>query len=123
MRWLMLSAAISAATTGFFGYQGARGAEAELGSGPICDTPAQTEKYIKLGGGDEALAAINETEPNACSLLLIAFVRGKEVKEVPYRDHTYSLTEILVLGFNDGTWHELEPRVQYTLFLLAGENA
>lgn len=89
------------------------------GRGVVCDTAAQVEEYITLKGGDAALAAINAKEKNACALLLVAFEKGSVIKTIGSKE----ITEILVVAWNDGVWHELIPMMQYTVFVLPGENA
>lgn len=89
------------------------------GRGVVCDTPAQVEEYITLKGGDAALEVINAKEKNACALLLVAFEKGGIVKTIGGKE----ITEILVVAWNDGVWHQLVPMMQYTIFVIKGEDA
>jgi hypothetical protein len=96
--------------------------EIEIGSGLVCDTREQVQRYVELFRGDPVAAAeaVNKEvgKDEACAFGTVAFVRGAEVARVrDNEDKSVRIAEILVVGI--GTWNgmmRIEPQRWFTLF-------
>lgn len=100
--------------------------DVEVGTGLICDTQAQVERFVSdfNGNPDAAITAINGESPNACGVVSVAFVRGQEVSTVRNAQGTFKVTEILVVGVvTPMGFQAVPPLPQFTIFLTKEENA
>ena len=77
-------------------------AQVEVGTGIVCDTQRQTERFVALFHGETkaAVKAVNaeEGDPNACVVGTIAYVRGPEIATARTQDATFQIIRILVVG-------------------------
>jgi hypothetical protein len=76
--------------------------EVELGTGLICDTREQVERFVSLYDGD-ALSTANsvnaaERNPTACAVKAMAYVRGRQLATARNKDMAFQIVPILVLG-------------------------
>jgi hypothetical protein len=80
----------------------ARAQEVEVGTGVVCDTQKQMERFVSLLDGDAeaAVQAVNAEagDPNACVTGTIAYVRGPEITTVKTQNATFQIVRILVVG-------------------------
>src|SRR3990167_4118843 len=67
--------------------------EQEVGTGLICDTPKQIESVVALANASRDLAASVEqvnvkegTDPPACAVAQVAYIRGEKVGQVRTSD-------------------------------------
>lgn len=94
----------------------------QIGAGLVCDTPAQTRRYVELFRGDAKAAAdaVNKEEgkEEACSFGVIAFIRGEDVERArSSTDETVQIAEVLVLGVGvEDKLMRIEPVRWYTIF-------
>ncbi len=95
--------------------------EIETGSGVICDTAEQAERYIALfkGSTHETVRQVNiEAKSNsACGVISVAYLRGNDVSKAANAQGTYIVARILVVG--RVTPHgvlNITPVVQFTVF-------
>jgi hypothetical protein len=99
----------------------ARGAEVEIGTGLVCNTRKQVQKFLAFNEADPqtAVRAVNDEErdPTACGMANLAFVRGHNAIIVRTKDATFQITDILVIGLvaDDGV-KSVGPSVQFCLF-------
>ena len=100
--------------------------EVEVGSGLVCDTKQQVERYVQLFNGDPKAAAdaVNAEvgRAEACSFGTVAFIRGSELGRVRGNtgegtQETVEIHEILVLGVETPAGLlEIEPVRWFTIF-------
>ena len=80
----------------------ARAQDVEVGTGLICDTRAQVERFVALYDGDSQSTAnkVNAAEhnPTACVISGMAYVRGRKLAQARGKDATFQIVPILVLG-------------------------
>jgi hypothetical protein len=80
----------------------ARAQEVELGTGLICDTREQVERFVSLYDGDALSTAnsVNAAERNAtaCAVTTMAYVRGRQLATARNKDTAFQIVPILVLG-------------------------
>jgi hypothetical protein len=80
----------------------ARAQNVEVGTGIVCDTQKQMERFVALFHDDAeaAVKAVNaeENDPNACVVGTIAFVRGPEIATARTRNATFQIVRVLVVG-------------------------
>ena len=108
--------------------KGAKAQATEIGTGLICDTSHQVERYIALleVGTEQALAAVNEEaqSKHACAVVTIAYTISGGITTVRYQEQAYQVVEIVVVGtLVHGQWKKTEPFTQYTLFLVLEDSA
>jgi hypothetical protein len=76
--------------------------EVEVGTGIVCDTQKQMERFVALfhEDADAAVKAVNteEDDPNACVLGTIAYVRGPDIAMARTPNATFQIVRILVVG-------------------------
>ena len=76
--------------------------ETEIGTGLVCDTQEQVERFVSLYDGDASATAkrVNDAEgdPTACAVTAMAFVRGRPLAKARHKDTTFQIVPILVLG-------------------------
>jgi hypothetical protein len=77
-------------------------AQVEVGTGILCDTQKQMERFVALFQAD-AEAAVNavnaeEDDPNACAVGTMAYVRGPEIATVRTQNATFKIFRVLVVG-------------------------
>ena len=76
--------------------------EAEIGTGLVCDTQQQVERFVSLYDGDTpgTVKKVNDAEgdPTACGVAAMAFVRGRALATARHKDATFQIVPILVLG-------------------------
>lgn len=76
--------------------------EAEIGTGLLCDTQEQVERFISLYDGDtqDTVKKVNDAEgdPAACAVVAMAYVRGRTLATAREKDKTFQIVPILVLG-------------------------
>ncbi len=98
-----------------------------IGSGVICDTHEEVQRFVNLmatkdAGG--AVQAINREKENplACGMATVAFRAGKDHGEVRNGKGSYKILEIEVIaGTANGSWHMIVPRrTQFTAIPLPG---
>jgi len=110
-----------------FVVSGAKAREIELGTGVVCDTQAQIERFAQLSDNSGELEAklhtINADAPYACALMEVAYYRGKSHGQLHTAAGTVEVVEILVVGFKYGTWNQLTPTIQWTIFPVIEEGA
>ena len=80
--------------------QGSR--EPEIGTGLLCDTQKQVERFISLYDGDTqgTVKKVNDAEgnPTACAIATMAYVRGRTLATAHNNDSAFQIIPILVLG-------------------------
>ena len=80
----------------------ARAQEVEIGTGIVCDTQKQMERFVTLyhGEADAAVKAVNaeEDDPSACVVGTLAYVRGPDVATARTPDATFQIVRVLVVG-------------------------
>ena len=103
----------------------AQARELSEGTGIVCDTPDQVQRFAVLGAKPEAIKTINDGAAKAvCALTTVRYIRGREVSRVRSSDHAYRVVEILLIEVKlHGQWGEITPSLQYTLFLVNEERA
>lgn len=104
---------------------GATAQQVEVGTGIICDTQKQVERFVSEFTTTEAtLQAINADNTNACGVLPVAYIRGEKVSQVRNTKGTYDVVAIIVVGVvtQIGLQHT-PPMHQYTLFQVKEEDA
>src|SRR5437773_11255763 len=91
--------------------------ELSEGTGIVCDTPDQVQRFAVLGAKPEAIKTINDGAAKAvCALTTVRYIRGREVCRVRSSDHAYRVVEILLIEAKlHGQWWEITPSLQYTL--------
>ena len=76
--------------------------EVEVGTGLVCDTQEQVERFISLYDGDAQSTAnsVNaaENNPTACGVTTMAYVRGRQLATARNKDTAFQIVPILVLG-------------------------
>jgi hypothetical protein len=88
--------------------------EVEVGTGIVCDTQRQMERFVALYHED-AEAAVNavnaeEGDPSACIFGTIAYVRGPEIATARTPDATFQILRIVVVGiFTDAGFRTTIP--------------
>jgi hypothetical protein len=103
-------------------------ASAVVGAGVVCDSAQQVERYAALkSGGAEAAQAIElvNTEannPEACALLMIAFIPRAEVGNVTVTGGVLRVMEITVVAAatKEG-WNSVPSVKQYTAVFVKTE--
>jgi hypothetical protein len=80
----------------------ARAQNVEVGTGIVCDTQKQMERFVALFHDDAEAAAkavnAEENDPNACVVGTIAFVRGPDIATARTRNATFQIVRVLVVG-------------------------
>lgn len=80
----------------------AQAQEVEVGTGLICDTQEQVERFVALYDGDAQSTAekVNAAEhsPTACVVSAMAYVRGRKLALARNKDAAFQIVPILVLG-------------------------
>lgn len=80
----------------------AQAQDVEVGTGLICDTQEQVERYISAYDGDaqSTVDSVNaaEHDPTACGMATVVFVRGRQLAISRNKDKTFQIVPILVLG-------------------------
>ena len=80
----------------------AQAQEVEVGTGLVCDTQEQAERFVALYDGDaqSTVGSVNaaEHDPTACTVSTMAYVRGRQLARVRNKDTTFQIVPILVLG-------------------------
>jgi hypothetical protein len=98
-----------------------------VGSGVICATARQTERFATLrSDGKEAegaLHAVNDETKDgvACRLALVVFTGGEPVAEISVNGRPAAILAITVHAFGNGhAWNQVPATVQYTLVIEKG---
>jgi hypothetical protein len=94
----------------------------EVGSGLVCDTLEQVQRYVQLFRGNAVEAAkqvnLEVGKEEACAFGTVAFVRGADVARVrDNEDKAVKIAEIIVVGIGtSGGMMEIEPQRWFTMF-------
>jgi hypothetical protein len=98
-----------------------------IGSGVICDTHEEVQRFVNLMANKDAggaLQSVNREKENplACGMATVAFRAGKDYGEVRNGKGSYKILEIEVIaGTANGSWHMIVPkRTQFTAIPLPG---
>jgi hypothetical protein len=74
----------------------------QVGTGIVCDTREQMERFVALFHGDQeaALKAVDAevNDAHACGVVDMAYVRGPAVETARSRDATFNIIQVLVVG-------------------------
>lgn len=110
--------------------RGAFAQDIKTAQGVFCDTQEQAETFLSLyHKGDnptETALKVNEqlNEKAACGVLIVAFVKGDEVKLVRAEAGTARIVKVTVVGINiNGAWMRGTPFEQFTLYEVKEEKA
>src|ERR1700757_1913161 len=76
--------------------------DVEFGTGIVCNTQEQTERFVALFKGDEeaALKAVNagQNEQSGCGVATVAYFRGPAVETARSKDAAFNIVRVLVVG-------------------------
>lgn len=96
----------------------ALGQEVQTGVGLICDEQSQVETLLTADINEAAIQKVNETSPNACGIVAVAYFRGDTVSTLTTKHGTAEVVHILVIAVNLGQgWVRGTPLPQFTFFL------
>ena len=80
----------------------ARADEVQVGTGPVCDTQQQAERFAVLYDGDAqtAISTVNAEEHNAsaCGIVAMAYMPGPPLATARNRNVTFQIVQVLVIG-------------------------
>jgi hypothetical protein len=97
----------------------------EVGRGLVCDTAQQAEIYVahvESSDSQAALQEVNRDSPTACAIVVVAYLRGEEVKTVNVKHGTVRIVAITLVGvMRHGQLVAIPPWQQFTLFLEKNE--
>lgn len=98
--------------------------EIQVGTGLVCDSAQQIERFVKEVSGDaqSTIAAINAEHPNACGVLSVAFIKVAEVSEVRSIHGSFQVISILVVAvMTEAGFQAIPPVQQFTLYRVQGQ--
>jgi hypothetical protein len=93
----------------------------EVGKSLVCDTQSEAERFVALYSGDPqaTIDAVNseESNPAACALVNIAYLRGSQIGIARNRNNAFEIVRILVVGVAsaDGL-RPVKPSAYFSLF-------
>jgi hypothetical protein len=97
-----MSFALRLAVLSLLLYAPARAQDMEVGTSLVCDTQEQIERVITLFRGNMQFAvnAVNtaEKDPNACGVVNMAYLRGREVAMIRTKTGTFRILRVLAVG-------------------------
>ena len=104
-------------------FQPALAQEVVTGTEVVCDSGQQAERYIALFHGDEeetvTLVNTEAESDDACKLISIAYLRGKDVSKAVTKEGTFVIARVLTVGFVTPQGIDNVPHfVQFTVFKL-----
>ena len=98
-----------------------------IGSGVICDTHEEVQRFVSLMASKDAggaLQMVNREKENslACGMATVAFRAGKDHGEMRNGKGSFKIVEIEVIaGTANGAWQMIVPRrTQFTAVPLPG---
>jgi hypothetical protein len=99
----------------------AQAQEYEYGTGTVCDTQQQMERYVALfsGNAQAAIDAVNaeEHDPTACGLATVSYLRGPQLETVRNKDSAFQIVRILVVGVGTPKGVQaVRPAAYFTVF-------
>lgn len=102
--------------------------DVQTGNGLVCDTAAHVEEVGALfaeKGNQGAIEAVNAKSPDACGVLMVAYVVGTTKSQIKVGERYYNVVEIAVLAIaSGGQWQKLnQPVIQYTAIEVEGRPA
>jgi len=76
--------------------------DVQVGTGLLCDTQQQAERFAALYDGDAAIAVrtvnAEEHNPTACGVVAMAYVAGPPLSTARTKDLTFEIIQVLVIG-------------------------
>ena len=76
--------------------------DVQVGTGLLCDTQQQAERFAALYDGDAAIAihTVNAEEhnPTACGVVAMAYVAGPPLSIARAKDLTFEIIQVRVIG-------------------------
>jgi hypothetical protein len=95
----------------------------ETGKALMCDTRAQTERFVALFNGDApaAVGVVNaeQHDPAACAIANVAYVRGPSLGTARNRDNAFEIVRILVIGVqSESAMRPVRPAAYFSLLRL-----
>lgn len=110
--------------------RGAFAQDIKTAQGVFCDTQEQAELFLSLfHKGDNPAETAHKVntqlnEKAACGVLIVAFVKGDEVKLVRASAGVARIVKVLVVGIRaEGQWVRGAPFEQFTLYEVKEEEA
>jgi len=106
----------------------ARSGAIETGTGVVCNTRQQVERFIALNNADPlaAIGAVNaeQNDPTACVVASLAFLRGHDGVTVRKKDAAFQIVRILVVRMvtQDGI-RPVVPALYFSLFRIEERTA
>jgi hypothetical protein len=80
----------------------ARADDLQVGTGLVCDTQQQVERFVTVYDGDAqtAVSTVNgeEHDPNACVIVAMIYVQGPPLATATHQDKMFHIVPVLVLG-------------------------
>ena len=99
-----------------------------VGTGMVCDSPEELERYISLREGDSADALVSATGQDidhlACGILIVAYFRDGDIKVVALKIGFGEIARVTIVGIrSDLGWTLTEPTEKFIIFPLEGRSA
>jgi hypothetical protein len=93
----------------------------EVATVPICQTEEDVQRYIAIYDGDQdaTIANLNAdiTDPHACRIATVAYLRGPQTGAGWKHDTALAITRILVVGIEtERRIHSVRPAVYFAVF-------
>ena len=80
----------------------ARADEVQVGTGPVCDTQQQAERFAALYDGDAqtAISTVNAEvhDETACGIVTMAYMPGPPLATARHWNLTFQIVQVLVVG-------------------------
>jgi hypothetical protein len=96
------------------------------GSGLVCDTREQIERYAAVyDGNTERTIELVNAETNsksACGMARIAYQSAEEIADIRISDARGKVIKLTIIGIQfNGIWQTVNPYTQFTIFMLPGQ--
>jgi hypothetical protein len=93
----------------------------EVGTSLVCDTQSEAERFVALysGHAQATIDAVNteESNPAACALVNIAYLRGSQMGIARNGDKVFEIVRILVVAIDSaGGLRPVKPSAYFSLF-------
>ena len=96
------------------------------GSGIICDTREQVERYVAIydGNAENTIELVNAeaNSKSACGEAQVVYEAVKEVGHIRIDHSLGKIVQLTVVGIGrNGIWDVVEPHTQFTIFMVSGQ--